>query len=124
MKSKLNYFNTNCRFGINKMICRVISATKMSTVVTVLCLSKSINWPYHSIPDFEIPFQFNNHTTNSIIIFKTHIMLLELNHILTIETKQVLNICRNISSSSNGSILQVNNNFLAFSFSGGNISFL
>ena len=47
-----------------------------------------INCPYLSIPHMEIPFQFNNHTTKTIIIFKvqkTHIMLLQLIHIHTVQ---------------------------------------
>ena len=39
IKSKIHHFDTNCRFWINKMLCRVISTLKMSTIETVLFLS-------------------------------------------------------------------------------------
>ena len=70
------------------MLYKVISTIRMSTIETVLFLSYSINCPYHSIPLMEITSQFNNHTTKTIIVFevqKTHIMLLQLSHLLTLQ---------------------------------------
>ena len=55
---------------------------------------------YHSIPHMEIPSQFNNHTTKTMIVFevqKIHITFIKFSHLLTLylkETKQILNIYR------------------------------
>ena len=80
---------------------QVTSTINMPTVETILFLSYGINCPYHSIPHMEIPSQFISHTTKTIIIFevqKTHIVLLQLNHLFTLqylmETKQIFNIYR------------------------------